>query len=255
MSNQNRNLVRPGGELATRPLYFFWVADNSTSMQKEKIGALNNAIQSVIPEMKSVALENPNAQVYIRTLRFSSGASWITPEPVPIEEFVWDDLEAAGLTDMGKAFTLLSAQLSIPPMPERALPPVIVLISDGMPTDDYKGPLEKLLNMPWGKKAVRIAISIGKDANENVLAEFTGNPELVFKANNATMLTSLIKWASTLVGTVSSPASKTAAAEENQDTESAGQDKDNKQPKVQAQNYLDINSIPKPGEIKAEDVW
>ena len=154
MSNQNRSLMRPGGELASRPLYFFWVADNSSSMRKEKIGALNNAIQSVIPEMKSVALDNPNAQVYIRTLRFSSGASWITPEPVPIEEFVWDDLEAAGLTDMGKAFTLLSAQLSIPPMPERALPPVIVLISDGMPTDDYKGPLEKLLKMPWGKKAV-----------------------------------------------------------------------------------------------------
>ena len=205
--------------------------------------------------MASAAENNPNAQLLVRTLSFSTGATWLTPNPVPVENYAWDDLDANGVTDMGKAFTLLSAQLSIPPMPERALPPVIVLISDGMPTDDYKGPLEKLLNMPWGKKAVRIAISIGKDANENVLAEFTGNPELVFKANNATMLTSLIKWASTLVGTVSSPASKTAAAEENQDTESAGKDKDNKQPKVQAQNYLDINSIPKPGEIKAEDVW
>lgn len=255
MSNQNRSLMRPGGELASRPLYFFWVADNSSSMRKEKIGALNNAIQSVIPEMKSVALDNPNAQVYIRTLRFSSGASWITPEPVPVEEFVWDDLEADGLTDMGKAFTLLSGQLSVPPMPERALPPVIVLISDGMPTDDYKGPLEKLLKMPWGKKAVRIAISIGKDANDDVLAEFTGNPELVFKANNATMLTSLIKWASTLVGSVSSPASKTAEAEDKRETENSEQNEENKKPKVQAQNYLSINNIPKPGDVDAEDVW
>ena len=148
MSNQNRSLMRPGGELASRPLYFFWVADNSSSMRKEKIGALNNAIQSVIPEMKSVALDNPNAQVYIRTLRFSSGASWITPEPVPVEEFVWDDLEADGLTDMGKAFTLLSGQLSVPPMPERALPPVIVLISDGMPTDWLS--LRETLN--WSSK-------------------------------------------------------------------------------------------------------
>ena len=255
MSNKNRNLTRPGGELASRPLYFFWVADNSSSMRKEKIGALNNAIQSVIPEMRNVALDNPNAQVYIRTLRFSTGASWITPEPVPVEEFVWDDLEADGLTDMGKAFSLLAAQLSIPPMPERALPPVIVLISDGMPTDDYKGPLEKLLKMPWGKKAVRVAISIGKDANDDVLAEFTGNPELVFKANNATMLTGLIKWASTLVGAVSSPASKKAETEEKQDTGDTAQDKDEKTPKVQAQNYLSINSIPKLQDVKAEDVW
>ena len=255
MSNQNRNLMRPGGELASRPLYFFWVADNSSSMRKEKIGALNNAIQSVIPEMRSVALENPNAQVYIRTLRFSTGASWITPEPIPVEDFVWDDLEAEGLTDMGKAFSLLAAQLSMPPMPERALPPVIVLISDGMPTDNYKEPLDKLLKMPWGKKAVRIAISIGMDANDDVLAEFTGNPELVFKANNATMLTGLIKWASTLVGTVSSPASQTAMIEDNEKTGDTAQDKEDKAPRVPAQNYLSINNIPKPEDVKAEDVW
>ena len=255
MPNKNHNLVRPGGELASRPLYFFWVADNSSSMRKEKIGALNNAIQSVIPEMKSAALENPNAQVYVRTLRFSTGASWITPEPVPVEDFAWDDLEADGLTDMGKAFSLLAAQLNIPPMPERALPPVIVLISDGMPTDDYKGPLEKFLKMPWGKKAVRIAISIGKDADDDVLTEFTGNPELVFKANNATMLTGLIKWASTLVSSVSSPASKTDENKEMQDQGEGAEDGKEKKPVVQAQNYLSINNIPKPEDVKAEDVW
>ena len=90
---------------------------------------------------------------------------------------------------------------------------------------------------------------------DHVLAEFTGNPELVFKANNATMLTSLIKWASTLVGSVSSPASKTAEAEDKQETENSEQNEENKKPKVQAQNYLSINNIPKPGDVEAEDVW
>ena len=35
----------PGGELAHRPLYFFWIADCSGSMQGEKIGTLNYAIK------------------------------------------------------------------------------------------------------------------------------------------------------------------------------------------------------------------
>lgn len=31
-------LQRPGGELATRPIHFFWVVDCSGSMYGEKIG-------------------------------------------------------------------------------------------------------------------------------------------------------------------------------------------------------------------------
>ena len=105
----------------------------------------------------------------------------LTPDPVNIEDFAWNDLDAGGVTDLGKPFELLAAQLTIPPMTDRALPPVIVLLSDGQPTDDYKKGLDKLLHLPWGKKAVRIAISIGQDADDDVLQEFTGNRELVLQ--------------------------------------------------------------------------
>ena len=90
-------LKRPGGELATRPLHFFWAVDCSGSMYGEKIGSVNNAIQSVIPEMQSEAQNNPNARLLVRTLKFSSGASWVTATPVEIEKFAWDDLDANGV--------------------------------------------------------------------------------------------------------------------------------------------------------------
>ena len=189
-------LQRPGGELATRPIHFFWVVDCSGSMYGEKIGIVNNTIQECIPEMRSAADNNPNAQLLIRALQFSSGASWITSSPVPVEDYGWEDMDANGLTELGKAFDLLAAQLSIPPMPERALPPVIVLLSDGQPTDDYKKSMEK------------IAISIGQDADDEVLIEFAGNKELVLQANNATALAKMIKWASTTASMVSAPSSK-----------------------------------------------
>ena len=147
-------LQRPGGELATRPIHFFWVVDCSGSMYGEKIGIVNNTIQECIPEMRSAADNNPNAQLLIRALQFSSGASWITSSPVPVEDYGWEDMDTNGLTELGKAFDLLAAQLSIPPMPERALPPVIVLLSDGQPTDDYKKSMEKLKKLPWFRKSV-----------------------------------------------------------------------------------------------------
>lgn len=158
--------------------------------------------------MRSAADNNPNAQLLIRALQFSSGASWITSSPVPVEDYGWEDMDANGLTELGKAFDLLAAQLSIPPMPERALPPVIVLLSDGQPTDDYKKSMEKLKKRPWFRKAVKIAISIGQDADDEVLIEFAGNKELVLQANNATALAKMIKWASTTASMVSAPSSK-----------------------------------------------
>lgn len=252
-------MKRPGGELASRPLHFFWIVDCSGSMCGEKIGTVNHAIQSVIPDMVDAASNNPNAQLLIRTLQFSTGASWVTANPVPVEDFAWDDLKAGGITDLGQAFELLSAQLTIPPMSERALPPVLVLLSDGQPTDDYKKSLDKLLHLPWGKKAVRIAISIGQDADDTVLTDFTGNRELVLQANNAVMLTKMIKWASTAASMVSAPASKVM-----EDKKATGiplipmDDDPIAVPATGGGNaplVLDMNNIPNPADVSEDDVW
>ena len=241
-------LKRPGGELASRPLHFIWVVDCSGSMYGEKIGTVNHAIQSTIPDMIEAANNNPNAQLLIRTLKFSTGASWVTSNPVNVEDFTWDDLDAGGVTDLGKAFDMLAAQLTIPPMSDRALPPVIVLLSDGQPTDNYKKSLDKLLHLPWGKKAVRIAISIGQDADDSVLTEFTGNRELVLQANNPQALVKMIKWASTAASLVSAPASR---AQTDSDP-LAGNTEPNS---TNAPLVLDMNNIPDPSDVGADDVW
>lgn len=205
---------RPGGELATRPLHFIWIADCSGSMAGDKIQSLNFAIRDAIPHMQKVADDNPNAQVLVRALAFSSGAQWHISQPTPVADFKWTDLKASGVTDMGRAFAAVADQLKIPPMTERALPPVLVLISDGQPTDDWEKGLDGLLDAPWGKKAVRIAIAIGSDADKDVLQKFIGHSELQpLEANNPEALVRYIKWVSTAVlKSASSPASQTGAA-------------------------------------------
>lgn len=209
--------LRPGGELASRPLHFIWIADCSGSMAVDgKIQSLNNAIREALPSMKQVADGNPNAEVFVRAVSFSNGASWHVSQPTKIDDFVWKDLEAGGVTDLGKALSLVADQLEVAQMPERGLPPVLVLLSDGQPTDDYAATLTRLLELPWGKKAVRIAIAIGADADLDVLHKFIAHPEIApLQANNAEQLVKYIKWASTAVlKSASSPASQTAEAQQ-----------------------------------------
>jgi uncharacterized protein YegL len=205
----------PGGPIASRPLHFIFLADCSSSMAGEKIQSLNHAIRDAIPHMREVARGNPNAQVLVRAVRFSAGAQWHVSQPTPVDAFEWTDLSANGQTDMGKALELVAEAMKTPPMAERALPPVLVLVSDGEPTDDFAGGLKALMEQGWGKKAVRIAIAMGHDAKLEVLQRFIGHTELQpLQANNAPDLVKYIRWASTVVlQSASAPASQARLAQ------------------------------------------
>lgn len=205
---------RPGGELVSRPLHFIWILDCSGSMGGNgKIQSLNFAIREAIPAMQRVAEDNPNANVLVRVLTFSNGAQWLVSQPTPIADFKWIDLEASGVTDMGKAFSMVADQLKIPPMSERGLPPVLILVSDGQPTDDISKGLQAIMEQQWGRRAVRLAIAMGADTevDYNVLQKFIGHSEIrPLEARNAPTLTRYIKWASTAVlKSVSSPIMQT----------------------------------------------
>lgn len=191
---------RPGGSLADRQLHFFWIVDVSSSMASDgKIQSLNNGIRDAIPLIQKEADNNPNAKLFVRVITFSSGARWHIAQPTSIAEFRWTDLSASGVTDMGKAFLLVAEMLKMPPMPERGLPPVLALLSDGQPTDDFESGIQAIMAQPWGKKSIRVAIAIGGDANLEVLQKFIGHPELQpLRANNPEALAKCIKWATTI---------------------------------------------------------
>jgi uncharacterized protein YegL len=191
-------MSRPGSALAQRPLHFFVVADCSGSMAADgRMQALNHAMRETIPHLADVAEANPHARVLVRVLAFSTGARWHVPEPTPIEDFVWTDLEAGGLTDLGEALRELTAQLTSPPMEERALPPAIVLVSDGMPTDEYQPAFAALLEEPWGARSIRLAVGIGRDADHATLSEFCSSREHgPVTANNPEQLAHMLRWAS-----------------------------------------------------------
>jgi len=208
-----RAAMRPGGSLATRPLHFIWLVDGSGSMAHEgKLQALNTAIREALPPLRQVAADNPTAEVLVRAVRFATGASWHVPDPTPVDRFTWPDLTADGRTDLGHALRLVANAVHSPPMSDRALPPVLVLVSDGMPTDDWEQGLRQLRAEPWGDKAARLAIAIGHDAARDVLEQFIGVPGgRVLEANSADELVNQIRWASAVaLQSVVAPATASA---------------------------------------------
>jgi uncharacterized protein YegL len=199
--------------MASRPLHFIWLADGSGSMRVEgKIQALNHAIREAIPHMRSAAQENPHATVFVNAIRFADEARWLDDKLTPVSEFRWNDIDAIGATALGEALTMVGDVLQPPLMTDRALAPVIALVTDGLPTDDFQAGLNHLLSKPWGRQAMRIVVAIGEDSASNEAQEifraFMGNDALrPFHANNPEALAEQIRWVSTAVlKSVSSPA-------------------------------------------------
>ena len=188
-------------KISQRPLDIIYVIDTSASMDGKKIQTVNTAMHELEELLRSEARKNPNAQVNVRILTFGGSTSkWHLAEKTDVESFKYNDItQVSGMTPLGHALGELCYAFDNRNMPERGLKPIVVLLSDGMPNDDWEPNLERFLSLPWGRKALKIAIAIGKDADRNSLSRFTTDPEMVLDANTTTNLKNFIKWTSTLV--------------------------------------------------------
>jgi uncharacterized protein YegL len=178
--------------LMKRTVYLVFMIDTSGSMDGSKIGAVNSAFEELTLELKSMIKDYPGLRIKIGVLRFSSGASWMTPDsPVSIEHFQWNYLKSGGVTDVGAAFKALGTNLSakIFTGDETASPEIVLyLLTDGAPTDDWQRELEILSQNKWFRVSRKFGIAIGDDADSNMLKEFTGSMESVVESFNAAMV-------------------------------------------------------------------
>ena len=172
--------------VSRKSLVIFFVIDTSGSMKGTKIGELNTVMEELIPEIRRVG--EADTEVKVAVLTFSTGVKWMYSEPVAIEDFEWSRLSASGVTSMGEAFKELSLRMSRNSFlnsPSLSFAPVIFLMTDGYPSDDYKEGLKVLSANSWYKFGLKAALGIGNEANDEMLAEFTGTPDTVVDQNDA----------------------------------------------------------------------
>jgi uncharacterized protein YegL len=180
--------------VSRKSLVIFFLIDTSGSMKGKKMGELNTVMEELIPEIRRVG--EADTEVKVAVLTFSTEVRWMYSTPIAIEDFEWARLRASGVTSMGAAFKELSARMSRNSYlnsPSLSFAPVIFLMTDGYPSDDYREGLKELQSNSWYKFGLKAALGIGEEANDDVLAEFTGSKDTVVHAYSGSQLAQMIK--------------------------------------------------------------
>lgn len=194
-----------------RVLPVILMLDTSGSMYSDgKISALNEAVT----EMLQSFAENSdnNVEINVAVVKFGSSAEIVYPlQPAAelVEKYV--SLNADGSTPLGAALTKTKEEIIERKdiITSRTYRPMVVLVSDGMPNDEWMQPLEKFVNEGRSAKCSRIAMGIGAPKGSpayDVLCRFTGDSELVVSADQANQIKSFFRYVtiSTIARTKSS---------------------------------------------------
>jgi len=201
-------------EVARKVLPIIYVLDTSGSMSGDRIASANEAMNETMEVLKDVSAKNPDAEIKVGVLKFSSGAEWVTNGLVFMEDFYWNDVKAGGVTDLGSALKELDSKLSRSEFlvsDTGFCVPVIMFMSDGQPTDNYEKALEDIKNNnKWFKYATKISIAVGDDADTEALAKIAGNKEAVVSVTDVETLKMLIKVASVTASMINSKSRTTA---------------------------------------------
>jgi uncharacterized protein YegL len=177
-----------------RSLPVIVLADTSGSMGVDgKLEVLNDSLRRMVDAFRQLSL--PATSVGVAVITFGGEQARIHQEFADVDALDFQPLGAGGRTPMGSAFELATTLLEDRDvLPERSYQPNLVLVSDGIPTDDWQGPLERLNAAPRASRAFRFAVGIGADLKLDVLERFAGSEGQVVPASEVEMLTEFFRY-------------------------------------------------------------
>nr|SPS05732.1 putative tellurium resistance protein (TerY-like) [Candidatus Nitrotoga fabula] len=182
-----------------RRLPVYLLLDTSGSMSGEPIEASKNGLQVLVSTLRQdpYALETASLSV----ITFDSTAKQVCPL-TELATFQSPNLTASGSTALGEALDLLAQKISSEVTTTTAevkgdWKPLIFIMTDGEPTDDWQKGLQALKKV---KAGAIIACAAGPSANTSVLKQIT---EIVVQLDTADSATikAFFKWVSASVST------------------------------------------------------
>ncbi len=183
-----------------KELDVFFVLDTSGSMygfNKEKITALNHAMEECTIMLKNLSKRNDEINLKIAVLEFNSCCHWLTENGLEeIDQFMFEPLEARDATDIGEAISELNSKLSRHAFfdsPSGYYCPVFIFVTDGFATDDYKKAVEMINKNKWFKRGTKIGFALGNNYDIEMLTQIVGNHEVVFENEDLDLLGTSMK--------------------------------------------------------------
>ena len=171
---------------ATKKLPVILLLDVSGSMSGEKIDELYDSVTTMVDTFVDEQVKETIIDVSIIT--FGNEVKLHTPytSVVDLQKKGINKFNASGQTPLGVALTMAKDMIDDKSTTASNIyRPAVVLVSDGMPNDSWKGPLDSFINDGRSAKCQRFAIAIGNDVDRKMLEQFTGDPSLVFMAEGA----------------------------------------------------------------------
>nr|WP_314474675.1 VWA domain-containing protein [uncultured Capnocytophaga sp.] len=190
-----------------RRLPVYLLLDTSGSMTGEPIEAVKNGVQMMIHSLR----QNPQAieTAFVSIITFDSDAKQLIPL-TDLASFQTVDLKAAGTTALGAALSLLADKLENE-VTKTTLEqkgdwkPIVFIITDGVPTDDWQAGFQKLKAV---KKGLIVGCAAGNNADDKVLKEIA---DQVVRLSNtdADSIGKFFQWVSASIATTSTKVEET----------------------------------------------
>ena len=139
-------------------------------MMGEPIEAVKNGVQTMVSALRQdpYALET----AFLSIITFNSSAS----QPVPLTEltsFQTPSIDASGTTSLGAALSLLAQRAEVEVNKTTAeqkgdWKPIVFIMTDGMPTDDWQRGLSDFQKQRWG---MVVACAAGQAVDTTILKQ------------------------------------------------------------------------------------
>jgi len=177
-----------------RKLPVYLLLDTSGSMSGEPIEAVKNGLQLLVSTLR----QDPHAleTAYLSVIGFGSDATVLVPL-TELVSFQPPTISASGTTAMGAALSLLARQIDAEVTRTTAdakgdWKPIVFLMTDGHPTDDWSAGLRELKQRKLGTV---VACAAGLQGDQSILKEITDAVVRLDSADSAT-ISAFFKWVS-----------------------------------------------------------
>ncbi len=210
--------VAVGEGMRRLPIYL--LLDTSGSMAGAPIEAVRRGVEFI----KQEGAQDPFVKetVYIGIITFGGEAEFVTRGLIPFDSFVDgfqpSTLSASGGTPLGQALWLLIESLdkdvkgAVKGGEKGDWKPLVFILTDGMPTDDWQEPREDILSREKKKVINIITVGCGPYLNQQNLKDIATGPTFNMGSDDASFK-KFFQWVTQTVKAVSKSVSQPGGGE------------------------------------------